>query len=52
MKLLYQGPASLDPRHLRRQERRRWAKDTCWELLGVIAFLACFWIFIILMFCM
>lgn len=50
MKLVYQG--KLDPKHVRRQRRRAWAKDACWEFLGGIAFLVLMWVFIILMFCM
>lgn len=52
MKLMYQGPAPLDPMHVRRQRRRTWFKDICWEAVGVVITLGAFWLFIILMFCM
>lgn len=52
MKLMYQGPAPLDPMHVRRQKRRAWFKDVCWEFAGVIVVLVSFWAFVILMFVM
>lgn len=52
MKLLYQGPAPLDPMHVRRQKRLAWFKEICWEAVGVLAFCLGIWVFIILMFVM
>ena len=52
MKQLYQGPAPLDPLHVRRQKRRAWFKEICWELVGTVLLLAAFWGFTILMFVM
>ena len=52
MKLMYQGETPLDPMHVRRQRRRTWFKEICWEAVGVIVILAAFWAFIIFMFCL
>ena len=52
MKLLYEGKSPLDSMHVRRQKRRAWFKEICWEAVGVIMFLVAFWVFIILMFVM
>ena len=52
MKLMYQGPAPLDPMHVRRQRRRAWVKEVCWEALGALATVVAIWALIILMFVM
>lgn len=52
MKLLYSGPAPLDPNHVRRQKRRATILAHCWEFLGTIALLTGIWALIILMFVM
>ena len=52
MKLLYDGKTLFDPMHVRRQKRRAWLKDTCWEFVGALAFLGALWLFVILMFVM
>lgn len=52
MKMMYQGPAPLDPLHVRRQQRRRWFAELCWEALGALATAVAIWALIILMFVM
>ena len=52
MKMMYQGPAPLDPLHVRRQQRRRWFAELCWEVFGALAMAVAIWALIILMFVM
>ena len=52
MKLLYSGDTPLDPLRIRRQRRRAWVKEVCWEALGALATVVAIWALIILMFVM